>query len=138
MKLAESGCSSSSQLIECAYSLVSTTECSHDQDAGVRCFGMLYIQMVFITVAILSFLGIRSYRWSQLQTVSLALLSLTAPTAETSCLTRNLRLVGGASDSEGRVEYCLDRVWRAVTDYHWDTVDAMVACRDLGLPFECE
>ena len=43
-----------------------------------------------------------------------------------------LRLVGGPSNREGRVEMCYRRVWGAVSDLEWDNQDAAVICRQLG------
>ena len=48
------------------------------------------------------------------------------------CSTGALRLVGGSSLSEGRVEICNDNVWGTVCDDFWGTVDANVACGQLG------
>ena len=45
-----------------------------------------------------------------------------------------MRLVGGASDVEGRVEVCLGGGWGTVCEDHWTTEDATVVCRQLGLP----
>ena len=45
-----------------------------------------------------------------------------------------LRLVGGRTNSEGTVEICHDGLWGLVTDAGWDTLDAMVVCRQLQLP----
>ncbi len=59
--------------------------------------------------------------------------------ALTNCSWRDIRLVDGSSDSEGRVEYCsADNIWRAIADDQWDYNDAKVACKQLNLPYECE
>ena len=44
----------------------------------------------------------------------------------------NLRLVGGNTMFEGRVEICFDSRWRTVSDSGWDDQDATVVCRQLG------
>ena len=46
-----------------------------------------------------------------------------------------MRLVGGATDSEGRVEFCHNNQWGTVCDDQWSSSDATVVCRQLGLPF---
>ena len=48
------------------------------------------------------------------------------------CETGDIRLRGGMTRYEGRVEICIDRVWGTVCDDFWGTVDAAVACRQLG------
>ena len=48
------------------------------------------------------------------------------------CTDGNLRLIGGQSPNEGRVEVCLDGLWGTVCDDYWGSVDAQVACRHLG------
>ena len=49
-----------------------------------------------------------------------------------------MRLVGGNSSSEGRVEYCQGSVWGTICDSLWDRNDAQVVCRQLGLPTTCK
>ena len=43
-----------------------------------------------------------------------------------------MRLVGGKSPNEGRVEICLNSQWGTVCHDLWGTADAQVACRQLG------
>ena len=50
-----------------------------------------------------------------------------------SCVQGAIRLQGGTS-TQGRVEICNRNVWGTVCDDSWSTVDARVACVQLGLP----
>ena len=48
------------------------------------------------------------------------------------CETGAIRLTGGNTDREGRVEICVNETWGTVCDGMWDSRDANVACRQLG------
>ena len=48
------------------------------------------------------------------------------------CVHGAIRLVGGSSSREGRVEVCINNQWGTVCDDYWGTADANVACGQLG------
>ena len=54
------------------------------------------------------------------------------------CSNDQVRLVDGATATEGRVEICLEGEWGTVCDHNWGALDARVACRQLQLPYERE
>ena len=56
---------------------------------------------------------------------------ITAVTAS-GCCNGDIRLVGGSSDTEGRVELCVNDTWGTVCDDLWGDNDASVVCARLG------
>ena len=54
------------------------------------------------------------------------------------CNYGSVRLVNGRTRNEGIVEVCLNGVWSTIKSYRWNTLDAEVVCRQLGMPWECE
>ena len=51
----------------------------------------------------------------------------------TNCTNGTIRLSGGRDQYEGRVEVCSNGLWGTVNSSDWDSNDAKVACRQLGL-----
>ena len=49
------------------------------------------------------------------------------------CVEGEVQLRGGVTYTEGRVEICLNDEWGTVCDQTWDTADAGIVCRQLGL-----
>ena len=49
-----------------------------------------------------------------------------------SCDDGDLRLVGGKSESEGRLDICFSQRWGTINGDGWTPSDTQVACRQLG------
>ena len=48
------------------------------------------------------------------------------------CDDGQIRLSGGATELEGRVEICFNETWGTICDTLWSTTDATVVCSELG------
>ena len=51
------------------------------------------------------------------------------PNNSTMCTDGSIRLVGGVTEREGRVEICLQNQWGSVCDNGWGVSDSRVVCR---------
>ena len=62
------------------------------------------------------------------------LTTVTTPPQTTTCSRGAIRLLDGLAANSGRLEICINNVWGTVCDDLWGSMDAQVACRQLGLP----
>ena len=53
-----------------------------------------------------------------------------------SCTHGDVRLAGGSSNREGRLEVCISGVWGTVCYDGWGRTDSGVVCRQLGYAYE--
>ena len=107
-----------SSIAACSHSAWGTNNCRHLEDVGVHCFSEWVWQ------------GGRE--WARLggggQWCGHGVHIITPPTASHPLL----RLVGGNSQTEGRVEIFYDGRWGTICDDSWNIDDANVVCRMLG------
>ena len=57
---------------------------------------------------------------------------LGSQTPFSNCTNGEVRLGGGSTANQGRVEICINNVWGSVCDNGWGEMDGNVVCRQLG------
>ena len=102
---------SETSLLQCPHS--SIDNCGHYEDAGLRCSGDVNSPSPLNKIK--AAINLHNYFFTESCSVEGA-----------------VRLVGGQTNNEGRVEYCSVGVWVSVCALTWDVSDATVVCRELG------
>ena len=118
------GCSGTeSRLIDCSNRGIGVSDCRHSEDAGVTCLPLPTTPPPRkIACLFASNIPGNDFKLSGYSFLA--------------CTDWELRLVGGVSVREGRVEVCVNGVWSTICDESWSNIDAGVICYQLGYPRE--
>ena len=119
-------CSGTEQrLLSCSH--LRSHNCGHYEDAGVYCSSTVGERILYT----------QKYICKQIYNNSSNIIIIISMYNKLymsflACSHGSLRLVGGSSATQGRVEICLNSQWGTVCDDFWGTSDAWVVCRQLG------
>jgi len=122
------------RLVDCP-SYKNFRDCGHEEDAGVRCTGKstLYNDFILHKPVKSHVINLVSISTRVLYPVILLPLVITYIGVLVGlCSDGDLRLRGGNTSSEGRLEICYNKIWGTICNTIWNQINAAVACLQLG------
>ena len=101
---------------------ITSSSCNHYNDAGVQCPGKIKMSRKWQHIGVAIMLCVANH------------FTTDPVNATTPCTNGDIRLAGGLSSNQGRVEICYNNQWGTVCDNSFTNIDARVVCRQLGFP----